>query len=114
MSPPIAVSLRARGAVIGHARALSAGYQAREAAREVRDLGVAACLHVALLSWTTWLSAGVALLSTVFFSLYDGGRVQLDGSLLLPLCFLVYLPALWLLNTAYARRQAALRDLAEG
>ena len=54
------------------------------------------------------------MISVVFYSHWKGGAMAADGSAWLPVCFLVFLPLLGVVWQTFARREAALRELAEG
>ena len=47
---------------------------------------------------TCRFSVLVNLISAIFFFNYKDGKMRSDASLMLPFCFLVYLPVLWMIH----------------
>jgi len=104
----ICISLRSRGLVILNPyRDSSLRHQAKSAFNEILNISCAILYNVVLLSWSAWFSVLVNLMSAIFFFYYEDGKMRSDASLMLPFCFLVYLPVLWMIHAAYSRRNDA-------
>lgn len=92
--PAIALSLKARGLTVTPAiprtrQALSSLGQS------IADISVSICTQVLLLSWSAWLSVLLVILSCVFWANYqDGNMAAADGSIMIPIALLIYLPCL--------------------
>ena len=96
-SHPIAVSLKARGLSVLE-KSFVVGFKEfwPQAGAETLDLGVAIAINVVLLTWSTWFSVILTILCLCFYAFFQGGQVATDGSLMIPVAFLIYLPTLWL------------------
>lgn len=109
------LSLHARGVpTCDWGRATSVRHHGRNAGRELITIGKAILLLVALQTWTTVYGLAAMLGSCLFFHYYRAGSVARDGAVWTPVGFLVFLPLLGVLWQTFARREAALRDLAKG
>lgn len=109
--PAIALSLKARGLTVTPAiprtrQALSSLGQS------IADLSVSICTQVLLLSWSAWLSVLLVILSCVFWANYqDGNMAAADGSIMIPIALLIYLPCLGVVCATASRRLSAQAQL---
>lgn len=94
----IAVSLKGRGLTVFDRPPGEGGLRrlGHHVAAETVDLGVAIATNVVLLTWSTWFSVILTILSLCFYTFFQSGKVARDGSMLIPVAFLVYLPTLML------------------
>lgn len=105
--PAIALSLKARGLTVTPAiprtrQALSSLGQS------IADISVAICTQVLLLSWSTWVSVLLVILSCVFWANYqDGNMAAADGSIMIPIALLIYLPCLGVVYAVSCRSHAS-------
>lgn len=94
---PIAVSLKARGLSVLE-KSFVVGFKEfwPQAGAETLDLGISIAINVVLVTWSTWFSIILTVLSLCFYAFFKNGQVATDGSLMIPVAFLIYLPTLWL------------------
>ncbi|KAF6253431.1 hypothetical protein COO60DRAFT_421585 [Scenedesmus sp. NREL 46B-D3] len=97
-SRPIAVSLKARGLSVFDGLPLQGGLRrlGHHMTAETVDLGVSIATNVVLLTGSTWFSVVLQIVSLCFYAFFQDGRVARDGTMLIPIAFLVYLPTLLL------------------
>jgi hypothetical protein len=56
--------------------------------------------QIVLLSWSAWISVLLSILCCVFWANYrDGAMAAADGSIMIPIALLIYLPCLGLVYT---------------
>lgn len=95
--PVIALSLKARGLTVTPAIPRTRQSLLPSLGQSVIDISIAICVQIVLLSWSAWLSVLLVVLCCVFWANYkNGDMAAADGSVMIPIAFLIYLPCLGL------------------
>lgn len=98
--PVIALSLKARGLTVTPAIPRTRQLLLPTLGQSIVDLSIAICVQIVLLSWSAWLSVLLVILCCVFYANYqDGAMAAADGSIMIPIALLIYLPCLGLVYT---------------
>lgn len=93
----IALSLKARGLTVTPAIPRTRQLLLQSLGQSVVDISIAICVQIVLLSWSAWISVLLVILCVVFYANYqDGGMAASEGSIMIPIALLVYLPCLGL------------------
>lgn len=93
----IALSLKARGLTVTPAIPRTRQQLLPSLGQSVVDISIAICVQILLLSWSAWISVTLVILCCVFYANYqDGGMASAEGSIMIPIGLLIYLPCLGL------------------
>jgi len=93
----IALSLKARGLTVTPAIPRARHQLLPSLGQSLADISIAICVQIVLLSWSAWLSVLLVILCCVFYANYeDGAMAAADGSIMIPIALLIYLPCLGL------------------
>jgi hypothetical protein len=98
--PVIALSLKARGLTVTPTIPRTRQLLLPTLGQSIVDISIAICVQIVLLSWSAWLSVLLVILCCVFYANYkDGEMAAADGSIMIPIALLIYLPCLGLVYT---------------
>lgn len=105
-APPIALSLKTRGLTVTPAIPRKRQQLLSSLGQSVVDISIAICVQIILLSWSAWISVLLVILCCVFYANYkDGAMAAAEGSIMIPIALLIYLPCLGLLYTVSSNRE---------